>query len=747
MVLHRGKKHQCEKCGKKFNFLNTQKYHSENCDGIFEVNPRKIDYRIVNGQEGVEYTCNKCQQTFSDLLAFYAHYNQHRKGTEFKCDKCSKLFASKISMNTHLKKCDGTVRKKENKVKKGLDYREIVYDDSRKKFQCCICEKIFRIVSTTIQHIHTVHREKEYQCGKCNKLFTFSIDLKHHREKCDTLLKTKFNNINVKYQIVKTLEGNKHKCNLCHKTFSKRDTLYAHNSRKHKENNFMCENCGKHFASKSELNNHLQKCDALLRKENLKPFHERRFKIIQNSTERIKIQCKTCQEIFSERKNLRLHYRQAHNPNHKFKVNDSNYKIVESELGQIYECCQCDAKYKERRKFANHFYRVHKEKTLKCERCDKRFAHSTLLSIHLKRCKGKSLPKYNTKENISYKKILVGDRMENIQCMICEELFESISSFHGHYSNAHREKKFRCDKCSRIFISKSKFNRHVCQDQNEKPYVCNNCSKFKNTSNLWRHNITEHEKDSKGLMNNVLKCETCDKTFLEKGKLNKHLIVHDYEVVISHGICKENLNSKPEFNQHFYGLHLDKSVKTYKCYICERIYTDTWKLGEHLRGHETRKKLNYEIIHNSDSNTQYRCKKCQKTLISLYTFKKHFKDFHLPERNYTPSPKSKRSEDNSNLIQVIPVDTSKKGRKIASASFDISNIKLSGTDVLTIANIREDNDLIVNNTHLKLESENVYDEELETLYSVESNDIDPIGALDKEEKEFKMETEESILGI
>ena len=325
-------------------------------------------------------------------------------------------------------------------------------------------------------------------------------------------------------------------------------------------------------------------------------------------------------------------------------------KIVESELGQIYECCQCDAKYKERRKFANHFY------------------------------------------------------------------------------------------------------RHVCQDQNEKPYVCNNCSKsFKNKSNLWRHNITEHEKDSKGLMNNVLKCETCDKTFLEKGKLNKHLIGHDYEVVFSNDkrkvfqckICKENLNSKPEFNQHFYGLHLDKSVKTYKCYICERIYTDTWKLGEHLRGHETRKKLNYEIIHNSDSNTQYRCKKCQKTLISLYTFKKHFKDFHLPGRN--DSPKSKSSEDNSNLSQVIPVDTAKKSRKIAS--FDISNIKLSGTDVLTIANIREDNDLIVNNTHLKLESENVYDEELETLYSVESNDIDPIGALDKEEKEFKMETEESILGI
>ena len=108
--------------------------------------------------------------------------------------------------------------------------------------------------------------------------------------------------------------------------------------------------------------------------------------------------------------------------------------MIESDLGKTYGCYQCEAKFKKRAKFANHFYRFHKEKTLKCENCKKLFAHSTFLRIHLKRCKGESLSKYNTNENISYKKILVGDRMENIQCMICEEVFDSISSFHESFS-------------------------------------------------------------------------------------------------------------------------------------------------------------------------------------------------------------------------------------------------------------------------------------------------------------------------
>ena len=108
--------------------------------------------------------------------------------------------------------------------------------------------------------------------------------------------------------------------------------------------------------------------------------------------------------------------------------------------GKYYVCCLCESKFKIRGKFAIHFYQVHKEKTLICDSCDKRFAHCSFMKFHLKRCKGKLYPKCITKEKITYKIIQSKDKMENIQCLICNEAFESIASFHSHYSYNEKEK-------------------------------------------------------------------------------------------------------------------------------------------------------------------------------------------------------------------------------------------------------------------------------------------------------------------
>ena len=502
-------------------------------------------------------------------------------------------------------------------------------------------------------------------------------------------------------------QGKVFQCINCEKTFQKIHSFYQHYNSNHKEKKFECEQCDKTFSTMQKFECHANKCNG------------------KSATTKLK-----------------------------FKISLSSYRVIENEVGKHYECCQCEAKFKERGKFAIHFYRVHKEKTAKCDNCDKLFGHSSFLSIHLKKCKGKSL-KYNTKENITYKKIQLGDRLEKVQCMICDEDFESVNSFHSHYSKTHKEKRFRCDKCSKSFLLESLLDNHLCQAQ-EKAYKCNKCSKsFDLACNVRRHNRIVHEKESNSQLYKKHKCDTCGKSFFDKLKLDKHLITHDYEIVESDDkikqfqckICKENFNSKPELYQHFYKVHLDKSVKTHECDLCDKIYTDTWKLGEHLKGHKSKEKLQYEIIRNLDSNKEYQCKRCEATLTSLHTFKKHFKVSHQVEKNDGLKIISSNAEVKSNLFQEVLEDATKKDHKTHQGSFDISTIKLSGTDVLAIANIREENDVIETDSNLKLESENMSAGELDKLYRVENNETDPIGTLNKEDMQIKTEPEETILGF
>ena len=673
--------------------------HMKRCDGILRTNTnvgRSGIFTVINVGGVKKYQCAKCENVYENSVSVYPHFDTKHKEKKFKCEKCNKMFGVRSKMNwhvktcngfsrtklgyeknvifdvinengvkkykctkceniygnswsSHLKKCAGTPKrsKEESKVKKGLHYEEIFENDGIKKYQCCLCEKIFRIVSSVIYHIHTIHREKEYQCSKCDKQFAIRIELKYHLKKCNGSLKLKSREI--KNQAIKTPKIN---------------------------------NC-------------------------------------------------------------------------KFEISDLSYKVIESDLGKTYECYQCEAKFKKRAKFAKHLYRLHLEKTLKCERCDKLFAHSSLLNIHLKKCEVKSPQKYKTKENTTYKKIESEDKVEKIQCMICEEVFESVNTFHGHYSHTHREKRFRCDKCFKSFSRESDLNLHldICR---EKTYKCDKCSKsFSFASNVWRHNKIAHENNGNAQMNKKHKCDTCGITFNDKLNLDKHLITHDYEIVILDDkikqfqckICKEDFKTKPILYQHIYKLHLHKSVKTYKCDICNKICTDTWKLRKHLKAHETKEKRYYEIFHDSNSKKYYRCKKCQVTSASLYTFKTHFKESHLQERNEGVKTIPSHGEVESNILQEVLENTTKKDHKIPQGSFDISTIKLNGTDVLAIANIREENYMIETDSNLKLESENMIDGELEKLYRVENNDTDPIATLNKEDMQIKTETEESILGF
>ena len=150
-IKHKEKKFKCEKCNKMFGVRSKMNWHVKTCNGYSRTKlgyEKNVIFDVIN-ENGVK---------------------------KYKCTKCENIYGN--SWSSHLKKCAGTPKrsKEESKVKKGLHYEEIFDNDGIKKYQCCLCEKIFRIVSSVIYHIHTIHREKEYQCGKCDKQFAINSE-------------------------------------------------------------------------------------------------------------------------------------------------------------------------------------------------------------------------------------------------------------------------------------------------------------------------------------------------------------------------------------------------------------------------------------------------------------------------------------------------------------------------------------------------------------------------------------------
>ena len=76
----------------------------------------------------------------------------------------------------------------------------------------------------------------------------------------------------------------------------------------------------------------------------------------------------------------------ASNSGQKFKINADFYKIIESDSGKNYACNFCEKTVPDKWQFSLHYYRFHKEKTLKCDNCEKHFGHTSLLKVHYERC-------------------------------------------------------------------------------------------------------------------------------------------------------------------------------------------------------------------------------------------------------------------------------------------------------------------------------------------------------------------------
>lgn len=108
----------------------------------------------------------------------------------------------------------------------------------QKPFQCHVCERKFRQLSTLTNHVKIHTGEKPYKCSICEKKFRQSSTLTNH---------------------LKIHTGEKpFKCTYCLKLFRQLSTLTNHLKIHTGEKPFECAVCKKQFRQSSTLNNHIK---------------------------------------------------------------------------------------------------------------------------------------------------------------------------------------------------------------------------------------------------------------------------------------------------------------------------------------------------------------------------------------------------------------------------------------------------------------------------------------------------------
>ena len=324
---------------------------------------KDVEYKEINNENGVKkFQCIRCEKIFKTLQSVVQHiYLLHRE-KKLKCEKCYKMFAFKSILQIHLKKCDGKfrVRNPHGVTVRSRNYN-ILISDQVYKFQCKNCHEIFS--DRTAFYIHfRIHMEMKFTCDNCSKNFIFKSMLETHKKKCDGILKERETNAK-KYKIVTSKDGQEFQCLKCPEIYSEMAEIQKH-IRKHQDKKHRCDLCGKMIWSRNISENHIKKCDGILK--------ERRIKV------------------------------------KKIGLREKNYKIIISEDGKKFQCLKCPVIFSERLKFHSH-KRIHQEKIKnhKCHQCSKTFWRKTNLENHSQTCDGTLKQSQNVPWGIRSRDLLI----------------------------------------------------------------------------------------------------------------------------------------------------------------------------------------------------------------------------------------------------------------------------------------------------------------------------------------------------
>lgn len=200
-------------------------------------------------------------------------------------------------------------------------------------------------------------------------------------------------------------------------------------------------------------------------------------------------------------------------------------------------------------------------------------------------------------------------------CDQCGKTFSSIHQRNRHLGSAHRprlkSKPETCKLCNKTFRDRGKYNRHCLIHSGVKEYQCSICSRlFSRKDHLQKHE-TVHAPETR-----IHKCPLCDKRFVENNILQRHLNTHSGNRPWKCKICGAGFFSDNTLNQH---VQSHSKARPFLCSLCGKKFKRKGTLKNHY------------ITHTQER--PHVCEICQKGFNTKSTLTTHIR-IHTGEMPY-----------------------------------------------------------------------------------------------------------------
>ncbi|KAJ3654950.1 hypothetical protein Zmor_014100 [Zophobas morio] len=245
------------------------------------------------------------------------------------------------------------------------------------------------------------------------------------------------------------------------------------------------------------------------------------------------------------------------------------------------------------------------------------------------------------------------DQIVNIQCQICNKMYNSKAAFQAHQRTHTKESEdpYRCNICSKTFAVPARLTRHYRTHTGEKPFRCEFCNKsFSVKENLSVHRRI-HTKER------PYKCEVCSRAFEHSGKLHRHMRIHTGERPHKCGVCSKTFIQSGQLVIH---MRTHTGEKPYVCTVCQKGFTCSKQLKVHSRTHTGEKPYSCEICGKSFGYNHvlklhqvahygekvYKCTICNETFNSKKSMEAHIKS-HSENAPTAPTPPASSTSSES----------------------------------------------------------------------------------------------------